>query len=395
MHLPLAGMRIVSFEHFGAAPYATMFLADLGAEVLKVETEEGDFARQTGPLTLGERDSLYFQCFNLNKKSVLINLKDPDDHAFFEDIVKTCDGVVNNLRGSLPAKLGLDYAALGALKPDIICGHISAYGRENSRADWPGYDFLMQAEAGLMELTGEPDSPPTRIGVSMIDYMTGMMLALGVVSAIHSAKQTGKGGDVDISLFDAAIHQLAYQGTWYLNDKAVTMRVPRSAHPSTTPVQLFKTADGWVYVACMNEKFWRLLSELIDRLDLAEHPSFSSLERRLTNRDELTAALDRVFNRETTRHWIELLGGRIPVAPVYDLPHALENPFVTTESGLIQDIEHPHRPIKVFANPLKLNGERLPQRAAPQLGADTDALRRELNAKQDKRMLARTVAERN
>src|SRR5690606_6777573 len=157
-------------------------------EVLKAEMPDGDFARRTAPLTLGDGDSLYFQSMNLNKKSIVVDLNDAGDRAFFARLAATADVVINNLRGTAAAKLGLDYAALGRIKPWLVCGHISAYGRDNDRADRPGYDFLMQAEAGLMSLTGEPGGPPSRIGVSMIDYMTGMMLAFGVVSAVLSAR---------------------------------------------------------------------------------------------------------------------------------------------------------------------------------------------------------------
>ncbi len=377
--LPLKGIRIVSFEQFGAAPYATMFLADLGAEVLKIETGDGDYARRTGPQTLGPNDSLYFQCFNLNKKSVRLDLRSEEGRAFLHDLVATSDAVVNNLRGHLPQQLGLDYAALGQVNPSIVCGHISAYGRMNHRSSWPGYDFLMQAEAGLMSLTGEPGSPPTRMGVSIIDYMTGMMMAFGVVSAIHGAAQSGRGSDVDVSLYDAAVHQLAYQGMWYLNENVVTTAAPRSAHPSSTPVQLFKTADGWVYVACMNDNFWSLLVTAIDLPGLADDPRFSSLESRLENRDALTQLLDTAFSARTTAIWTEALSSTVPIAPVYDLEHALTNPFLIDESGMIGEVDHPQRAgMRVLANPIRIDGNRLPQTPGPALGAHTEALRREL-----------------
>lgn len=287
--------------------------------------------------------------------------------------------VVNNLRGNLPAKLGLDYQALKTINPAIVCGHISAYGRNNSRAGWPGYDFLMQAEAGLMTLTGEPGNPPTRIGVSMIDYMSGMMLAVGLLSAIRAAERTGDGADVDVSLFDAAIHQLAYQGTWYLNDRTITTRTPRSAHPSTTPVQLFKTADGWIYVACMNEKFWHLLIKLVDRPELGLEADFMTLEGRLEHRDQLTDTLDRSFRTRTTAEWMAVLAGRLPIAPVYDLEQALENPFLIEESDMVRKIAHPTRPdMRAFANPIRLDGERLPQKAGPCLGADTADIKKRI-----------------
>lgn len=372
--LPLKGISIISFEHFGAAPYATLFLADMGAEVIKAETEDGDFARQTGPLTLGPHDSLYFQTFNMNKKSVFLDVKTPKGVEFLKRLVKDSDAVVNNLRGNLPEKYGLDYKSLKDVNPAIVCGHISAYGRHGSRAAWPGFDFLMQAEAGLMSLNSEAGAVPTRIGASMIDYMTGMMLAFGVVSAILSAKSTGEGCDVDVSLFDAAAHQLAYQGSWYLNEKIVTTGLPRSAHPTTTPVQVFKTGDGWIFLACMNEKFWRLLTMVIGRSELSDDPRFRGLEQRLANRDALTAILDQVFEAKPTAHWLSLLQGQVPVAPVHNLGEALENRFLVDEVGLIQEVGHAAGPIKVLANPLMINGRRVPRRAAPQLGEHTGDL---------------------
>lgn len=373
--LPLDGVRVISFEQFGAAPYATMFLADFGAEVLKVEMPEGDFARRTAPLTLGDGDSLYFQSMNLNKKSIVIDLRDTDDRSFFEKLVAVSDVVVNNLRGTAASKLGLDYAALGCLRPSVVCGHISAFGRDNSRADRPGYDFLMQAEAGLMSLTGEPGGPPSRIGVSMIDYMTGMMLAFGVVSAVLGARRTGLGTDVDACLFDSALHQLGYQGAWYLNEGIVTGRTPRSAHPSNTPVQLFRTFDGWVYVACMTEKFWLLLVEAVGRPDLAKDPRFASQQARLSHRDALTGALDAVFGASSTADWVSRLGAIIPIAPVYDLAQALENPFLE-ETGMISEIGHPRRgKMRVLSNPIRIGGARLPQSCAPALGEHTAGLR--------------------
>lgn len=373
--LPLAGLKIVSFEQFGAAPYATMFLADLGAEVLKVESAEGDFARRTGPLTLGPGDSLYYQCFNLNKRSIVLDLKDADDRVLFHRLVAESDAVVNNMRGSLPAKLGLDFAALGAINPRIVCAHISAYGREGSRASWPGYDFLMQAEAGFMMMTGEPDTTPARVGLSMVDYMTGMMMAFGLVSALRGAEREGRGCDVDVSLFDSALHQLAYQGVWCLNAGIETPRLLRSAHPTTTPVQLYRCADGWIYVCCMTDRFWEILVERIGHADLTVDARFVDRDVRLTNRHTLTEVLDEVFSRESVSHWIERLKGHIPVAPVNGLDEALRNPFVA-EAEMIREIAHPMEPkLRVLANPLRIDGKRLPQRAAPALDADGPSLR--------------------
>lgn len=373
--LPLAGLRIISLEQFGAAPYCTMFLADLGADVLKVESGEGDFARRTGPQTLGPGDSLYYQTFNLNKKSVAIDLKAAEDRDFFHALVGESHAVLNNLRGNLPGKLGLDYPALSRVNPAIVCGHISAYGRTGSRAAWPGYDFLMQAEAGFMMLTGEPGTTPARVGLSMVDYMTGMMMALGLVSAIRRAERDGIGCDVDVSLFDAALHQLAYQGSWCMNEGIETPRLMRSSHPTTTPVQLYRAEDGWVFVCCMTDRFWEILIERIGRPELAADARFRDLDQRLVHRDALTDVLDAVFGGRPVAYWMELLAGHIPVAPVNGLDQALANPFVT-EAEMIVDLPHGSgRTLRMLANPLRLDGRRLPQRVAPRLDAEGPALR--------------------
>ena len=171
---PLHGVRIVSVEQFGAAPYGTMLLADLGAEVIKIENAAigGDPARKTGPYFLGDNDSEYYQAFNINKKSVAIDLRSAEGRAALNGLIKTADALVNNLRGDLPAKMGLDYKSLSKANPKLVCVHVSAYGRDNERASWPGYDYLMQAESGLMHLTGEPDGPPSRLGApSIIDQI--------------------------------------------------------------------------------------------------------------------------------------------------------------------------------------------------------------------------------
>ncbi|HZZ91794.1 MAG TPA: CoA transferase [Usitatibacter sp.] len=373
---PLNGVRIVSIEQFGAAPYGSMFLADLGAEVIKVENSAigGDPARKTGPFFLGENDSEYFQTWNSNKRSVTLDLREDGDKAALLRLVKTADVVMNNLRGDLPAKMGLDYAALSKVKPSIVCVHISAYGRDNERAAWPGYDYLMQAEAGLMALTGEPDAPPTRIGApSMVDHTTGLTAMVGLLAALLNARSTGRGCDVDTCLFDAALHQLGYAAIWYLNEKYVPERQSRSAHFSLAPVQTLPTADGWVFVMCLTEKFWSALLAVIGRPELARDARFATPKARNENRDPLTAELDRELRKQPTSHWLRVLGGVLPIAPVYELDEALEAPFVTER--MVSCVPHPaRRDLRILANPIKINGERLAQKVCPPAGADNGAI---------------------
>ncbi len=375
MMKPLAGIRVLAIEQFGAGPYGSMYLAELGAEVIKIENRAtgGDPSRQSGSVTLSDDDSAYFQAFNLAKKSVTLNLKSDEGRALFHALVKKSDVVWNNLRGSQPAKMGLTYDDLKGVKPDIICTHISAYGRDNDRADWPGYDYLMQAECGFLSVTGEPGTPPSRFGLSMIDFMTGVVAALGCVSALLARPNQG-GCDVDTSLFDVALHQLTYPGTWYLNHGIETGRVARSAHPYNTPVQLYKTRDGWIFIMCMTDKFWQLLLERSEHTELADDPRFNSMAGRAENRNALTEVLDEIFQTQDTDHWFERLQTYIPVAPVYDLPSALNNPFVAS-IGMMQTMTHREfGEYRSLSNPIKIDQQRLQTQCGAGLGADNQEI---------------------
>ncbi len=376
--LPLQGLRILAVEQYGAGPYGSMHLADLGAEVIKIESPPGgDISRATGPYFLGEGDSLFFQTFNLNKRSLRLDLKAVEGREVFEKLVASADAVLNNLRGDQPGKLGLDYATLSKLNPKIVCAHLSAYGRDNERAAWPGYDYLMQAEAGFMALTGEPDAPPARFGLSMVDFMTGTTLSMGLLAAIIGAMRTGQGRDVDVSLFDVALHQLSYPATWYLNEGHRTERLSRSAHPSTVPCQVYRTADGWVMVMCMLEKFWQTFVEGIGNPGWAAEPRFANFAERRKVREELTVLVDAILGTQPTAHWTQLFAGRIPIAPVLDIAQALDNPYVR-DVDMLQDVAHASGNQRLLRNPIKLDGQRLSGSACPPLNADADALLREL-----------------
>ena len=377
---PLDGIRIIAVEQYGAGPYGSSYLADMGAEVIKIENPDigGDVSRHTGPFFLGENDSHFFQTFNRNKKSLTLNLKLEEGRKVFEKLVKTADAVMNNLRGDQPAKLGIDYDTLKALNPKIVCAHLSAYGRDNDRASWPGYDYLMQAETGLMALTGEPDMPPSRFGLSMVDFMTGVTTVAGLLAAVLGAHRTGQGCDVDVSLFDVALHQLTYPATWYLNEQHKTVRMPRSAHPTTVPCQLYKTSDGWIFVAAMTPKFWSLLLKGLERADIGEDPRFADVAARRENREALTEVLDEVFGARTTECWLAVFLGRVPVAPIYEMDRALQSGFVD-RIGMIQSVPHAKDPnFKALANPIRLDGQRLPSKPCSSLGQDTETILRSL-----------------
>ena len=373
--LPLAGFRVLSAEQYGAGPYGTMFLAQMGADVIKIEPPKaGDTARAVGPHYLRQGESLYFQSFNLNKRSLTLDLNSADGQEILHRLVKTSDAVVNNLRGDLPDRIGLTYEKLSQFNPAVVCAHLSAYGRDNERARWPGYDYLMQAEAGWLALTGEPDAPPTRAGLSLVDFMTGTMMTIGLLGALVDAQRTGIGRDVDVDLLSAAVHQMSYPAVWYMNEGDVTARVARSAHPSVTPSQMFRAADGWVFVMAQLPKFWDILVERIGHPELASDARFVTPADRLANRDILTGLLDGIFSTQPVAHWVDLLAGHMPVSPVFGLDQALDNPYLET-TGMIGTVSHPDRPeMRVLANPIRMNGERLPNRAAPLLGADTETV---------------------
>jgi len=365
-------MRILAVEQYGAGPFGTSYLADLGAEVIKIEnpTGGGDVGRYVGPHFFGAQDSHFYQTFNRNKRSLTLDLKQPEGLRIFQRLVTQADAVINNLRGDLPAKLGLTYEALKDFNPRIVCTHLSAYGREGSRVSWPGYDYLMQAEAGHMMLTGEPDGPPTRYGLSIVDLMTGLVAAFGLLAAICSARETGVGTDVDTSLFDVSIHNLNYPATWYLNAGAITDRAPRSGHPSLVPSQLFPTEDGWIFVMCNKEKFWPLLCHALGREAWATDERFRTFQDRLQNRQALTSLLDSVFMTASTAQWMKRLSGTIPIAPVLDIQTALEAEFIK-ERNMVQRFERTDgQDMRLLSNPIRFSDTALPRKEAPALGAD-------------------------
>ncbi|MEO8857904.1 MAG: CoA transferase, partial [Burkholderiaceae bacterium] len=313
----LSGVKVLSVEQYGAGPFGTQFLVDMGAEVIKVENpaDGGDVARSVGPYWRHDlpatAQSVFFQGLNRAKKSITLDLNKPEGRATFRKLAEGADAVYSNLRGDVPLKLGLTYAQLADVNPRIVCGHLTGYGREGERAKWPGYDYLMQAETGYFELTGEPGSPPARFGLSLVDLMTGAVCSMAVLAGILQARATGRGRDVDVSLFDLSLYNLNYIGHWYLNNGAVTGRLTRSAHASLTPCQTYKTRDGWIYLMCNKEKFWGVLCHKIGRPEWLADPRFASFKERLDNRDLITDLLDSALSEHSTDEWLAIFAGAV------------------------------------------------------------------------------------
>lgn len=376
---PLSGLRILAFEQYGAGPFGTQYLADLGAEVIKVEQAgtSGDYLRALGPYYVGgeQTDSasgLFFQALNRNKKSITLDLLAEEGRLVLHRLIGSADATADNLRGDVPEKLGLTYDHLKAAKPSIVCAHCSAYGRDGPRKTWPGYDYLMQAEAGYFKLCGEPDAAPTRFGLSLVDYMAGQSMALGLVSAVMSARQTGIGRDVDVNLFDTALFNLSYLASWALNADYEPARVPRSAHPSLVPCQLYKTGDGWIYLMCNKESFWQTLCGLLKRPDLGSDQRFSTFSGRFEHRDLLTQLLDEALSGRTTGDWLDRFAGKIPASPILSPREALDNPFLEGR-GCVQTLQHQSgQPVHVLSSPIDTGDERTHDKSAPMLGEHND-----------------------
>ena len=379
---PLTGVRVLAVEQYGAGPFGTMYLANQGAEVIKIENprDGGDMSRAVGPYFLGPDDSEFFQSFNANKHSMTIDLQKDEGQQLFHELVKTADAVSNNLRGDVPEKLGLDYNSLKSVNPKIVCAHLTAYGRTGSRSNWPGFDYLMQAEAGWFSVTGEPGTPPARFGLSVVDMMTGLAMAFGLVSAVVAARSSGTGRDMDVSLFDLALHNINYLATWYLNEGVVTERLQRSAHPSLTPCQLYKTANGWIFIMCNKEKFWPILCQKLDRHDWVNDARFKLFKDRLQHRDTLQEMLDNELSKKSTEDWLNIFAGSVPASPINNIREAMENPFVK-ERGAIHKFANPSKPNETFrmvAHPIRSGGDAPLRKPAPKLGADTERILDEL-----------------
>lgn len=375
--LPLAGLRILALTQLGAGPYAMQVLGDLGAEIVKIEdpTTGGDEARAVPPAIDG--DSLYYQSFNRNTRGLTLDLRTTAGRALFRRLAAIADAVYANPRGDLPAKLGLDYASLRDVNPRLVCCTLTGFGRTGPRAADPAYDYLIQALTGFMQVTGEPDGPPIRSGVATIDFAGGLASALGLMVALRRARETGVGGDVDVSLFDTAISMLTHMATLHLHDGAEPARLPGGSHPSVVPSQTFPTADGWIMVMCMKDKFWQRLCELLERPDLRRDPRYAGFAERLANRAPLVDALTAVFRRRPTSEWVARLLGQVPCAPVQTISQALSDPQVAARD-MVVTVDHPRfGPLREVGCPIKIDDVQPRYAPGAALGADTAAILRQ------------------
>ncbi len=372
--LPLADVRVIALEQFGAGPWGTLQLADLGAEVIKIEdpASRGDVGRYVPPFAEGE-DSLFFEAFNRNKKSISLDLRRPEARPVLEDLVRRSDVVYSNLRGDQPHRLGLTYDQLKEVNPRIVCCSLSGFGMTGPRAAEGGYDYMMQGLAGWMTLTGEPQGPPTKSGLSLVDLSGGYVSAIAVLAGLARAQRDGVGCDCDISLFETALHELCYVGAWAASRGYVPPRRANSAHPSIVPFQNFATADGWLVVACPKQKFFESLCAALGRPELAGDERFSDFAGRDRNRVELLEILDAAFAEHTTADWLaRLAAAGVPSAAVNDVLAALEDPQ-TVARGAVVATEHPTLgTVRQVASPLRL-GDEQPNRRAPRRGEHTES----------------------
>lgn len=377
---PLADVRIIAVEQYGAGPFGSVHLADLGAEVIKIEDPGtgGDVGRTVPPYA-EDGDSLFFETFNRNKRSLSLDLGNPAGRSVFEDLVRVSDAVYSNLRGDVPERMRLRYADLADLNPRIVCCSLSGFGMTGPRSRQPGYDYILQGLAGWMDVTGEPGGPPIKTGLSLVDYCGGLVAAISLLAGVHAARRDGVGTDCDVSLFDTAISMLTYPATWHLTAGYEPVRTRHSAHPSLVPFQNFRAADGWLVVACAKEKFWRRLTEAVGRPELATDPRFATFADRQRNSDVLLPILEELFRSRTVADWLAVLQpAGVPCGPVNTVAQALADPH-TAARGMVVATDHPrYGQVRQVASPVRVGADPPTHRRAPRLGEDVSYVLHEL-----------------
>ncbi|TNC34864.1 CaiB/BaiF CoA transferase family protein [Mumia zhuanghuii] len=378
---PLEDVRIIAVEQYGAGPFGSVHLADLGADVIKIEDPRvgGDVGRYVPPYAEDE-DSLFFETFNRNKRSISLDLTTPAGRSVFEELVKTADAVYSNLRGDVPAKIGITYDDLKHLNPAIVCCSLTGFGMTGPRSKEPGYDYILQGLAGWMDLTGEPDGPPTKSGLSLVDFSGGYVAAVSLLAGLHAARRDGIGMDCDVSLYDTALSMLTYPATWHLNAGFTPARTRHSAHPSLVPFQAFEASDGWLVVGCAKEKFWARLAVVVGHPEWADEGSpYGSFAGRQERSAELLAQLEEIFKTRTVEDWLSVLyPASIPCGPINDVPQALREEH-TLARNLVVETEHPrYGTVRQVASPVRVGSELPTYRRAPRRNEDADHVLREI-----------------
>lgn len=370
MTTALEGIRVLDMTQAMAGPFCAMILADMGAEVIKVEPPgRGEMTRKMGFAAQKGDDSAAFLAINRNKKSVTIDMKSEEGQRLYHELAKTADVIVENFRPGVTERLGMDFATIHAINPRLVYGSISGFGQTGPHSSRAGFDLIAQGMAGVMSVTGEAGGEPVKSGVPLSDLAAGMYCVIGILNALYVRERTGEGQHVDTSLFEAALSF----GVWETAELWTTGRVPEpfgSAHRLSAPYQALRTKDGYVTVGANNPRLWERLCEAIGRTELQEDPRFVDNDARMTNRLVLQDELERTLTQETTATWVQRFeDAGFPAGPIYDYQQVFEDPH-TIERGMLQEYEHPVAgTVKVLGIPVKLSATpgsiRLP---APLLG---------------------------
>tara|TARA_B110000444_G_scaffold166027_1_gene155159 strand:+ start:3653 stop:4846 length:1194 start_codon:yes stop_codon:yes gene_type:complete len=383
---PLDDIKILSLEQYGAGPFGSLHLADLGAEVIKIEDPnfQGDVGRYVPPFNIGT-DSLFHETFNRGKKSIVIDINSDEGRIVFNELVQKSDVVYSNFRGDVPEKLKITYDHLKSINKKIVCVSLTGFGMTGPRSSEPGYDYIMQGLTGWMNLTGEPDGPPTKSGLSLVDYSGGLIASIAILAGVHSARRTGEGMDCDLSLYDTALSLLTYPATWWLSKEYEVERSSRSAHPSLVPFQLFKGRDEWFVVGCAKEKFWDRLKALLGDIRLKDK-KFGNFSLRFENKNELIEILDEIFSQKNADEWLKLLKvQQIPSGPINSLKDVFDDEHAKSRE-MIFEYEHPNLgKVKQVLSPVNVgkNNKNNLSRAPLYNEHTDDILRNRLNYSED------------
>ena len=366
---PLAGIRIIEVCHVLAGPYCTMVLADLGAEVIQVESGAGDIARRTGSCRVGPHN-VYFASLNRNKRSVRIDLASEQGQRALGRLAGEAHGLVTNLRPSAIRKLGLTYEALKRWNERLVCVALTGYGLDSPWAERPAYDYVIQALTGIAALTGDPGEAPVRPGYSLVDNTSGLMAAVGLLSRIIE----GNGGQIDLAMFDVMLSQLNYVAAIYLNDGDAPRRFRGGGHAFYVPAQIFATRDGHMVLFIGHDGFWKTFCDEVERPEWLSEKRFATLESRAANREHVIDAVQALLVEQTTDQWTARLAPLgLVVAGVETLEEAVDGELARARA-MVVTIPTPQGPLRLVGNPLKMSGVEPAYRLAPLLGEDDDSI---------------------